>query len=126
EREARTRIDADRVLDEVAFIAFSDIRDIEFAPDGRLISRTPGAARAVASYSWAKHPQRGGTAVSHAVRLWNKLKALEMLMKHFGLLNRPITLETVLGVLPPDVRAILEKLLTASGHEVSGEKRHLT
>jgi hypothetical protein len=48
-------------------------------------------------------------------------------MQHLGLLNGPITLETVLAVLPPDVRTFIEQLLAgsvqpcpANGREPSG------
>jgi hypothetical protein len=46
----RAQIAADQVLKEVALIAFSDILDIDFGPDGKLVEGKPGAARAVAAY----------------------------------------------------------------------------
>src|SRR4051812_40938895 len=48
ERSIRTGIAADRVLREMAAIAFSDVRDIEFDDDGRLAVVVPEVARAVA------------------------------------------------------------------------------
>src|SRR5262245_14900855 len=46
-RSARCRLAADQVLDQVAAIAFSDIREIGFDANGMLIESRPGAARAV-------------------------------------------------------------------------------
>lgn len=103
----RTRITADRVLEEVAAIAFSDIRDIDFDPDGKLLAATPRAALVVASYAWDRRPGRHGENVRLSVRLWDKLGALRLLMSHFGLLDGPITLATVLAVLPAEVSALL-------------------
>ena len=40
-------------------------------------------------------------------------------MQHLGLLNHPITLETILSLLPTDVRAFIEKLLVESVQTMS-------
>lgn len=120
DRSARTRIAADRVLDEVAVIAFSDIRDIDFDSEGKLVGRSPRATRAVAGYDWAKRKGRSGTLLRHSIRLWDKVAAIDLLMRHLGLLNGQITLATVLDALPPDVRAALEKVL-AKGSPRPGE-----
>jgi phage terminase small subunit len=111
ERATRCRIDADRVLDEVAALAFSDIREIDFDSNGKLIEVRPGAARSVAAYSYFRRARRSGTAIRYSVRLWNKVSVLGMLMRHLGLLDRPLTLETVLAALPPDVSSLLRQLI---------------
>jgi phage terminase small subunit len=115
DRAARARIAAEQVLDEVAVIAFSDIRDIDFDADGKLVGHSPRATRAVAACDWAKHSSRSGTCLQYSIRLWDKLSALDLLMKHLGLLNGSITLATVLAALPPDIRAALEKSLAEDG-----------
>jgi phage terminase small subunit len=111
DRGARTRIEADRVLAEVEFIAFSDIRDIDFDANGKLIETTPGATRAVAGYTYSRRARPSGTTIQYSVRLWDKLGALQLLMRHFGLLDRPITLETVLAVLPLEISSLLRRLI---------------
>jgi len=123
ERAARTRISADQVLDEVSVIAFSDIRDIDFDADGKLVGHSARATRAAAAYDWSKRWRRSGTDLRHSIRLWDKLSALHLLMKHLGLLNGSITLETVLAALPPDVRAALEKALAEAGHAPAAGSR---
>jgi phage terminase small subunit len=128
ERATRTRIAADQVLDEVSLIAFSDIRDVGFDAEGRLVEHAPGAARTVAAFDLAKRRFRSGTYARQSIRLWDKMAALHLLMKHLGLLNGPITLAKVLSVLPPDVRASLERVLVEAGNSAgnAGEKGHLT
>lgn len=121
ERGKRARLTADEVLDEVARIAFSDIRDIDFGPDGRLVELQPGAARTVASYGWSHQVQRGGVRLRRAIRLWNKLAALRLLMQHLGLLDPKClpTLEAVLALFPPTLRAEILKYIAESPPEGS-------
>jgi phage terminase small subunit len=114
ERGERVQITARQVLDEVALIAFSDIRDIDFGPDGQLVERTPGASRAVAAYAWSHRAGPSKRRTRRAVRLWNKIAALRLLMQHFGLLDpkQLPTLESVLSLFPPDLQARILKYIT--------------
>ncbi|HJZ94598.1 MAG TPA: terminase small subunit [Gemmataceae bacterium] len=116
ERSARCRLAADRVLDEVAAIAFSDIRDIGFDENGKLIETNPGATRTVAAYAYSRRTRRSGTSIQYSIRLWDKIRALELLMRHYGLLDRPLTLETVLALLPPEVSSLLRQLLVEAAN----------
>jgi len=83
-RERRKLVSADRVLEELARIAFADIRDYA-AWDGEGVSLKPGdaipeeAAAAIAEIS-----QRGGAA---RIRLYDKKAALGLLARHVGLLT---------------------------------------
>jgi phage terminase small subunit len=89
-RAQRTQITADRVLEELAVIAFSDIRDFALDGDGPL-SLAPGApaigTRAVAAWQRQRvvRPD-GATTTATKIRLWDKVAALRMLMQHLGLL----------------------------------------
>ena len=109
ERADRTRLTAKQVLDEVAIIAFSDIRDIGFGPDGKLVEHSPGASRAVAAYAWAHRAGQSGHRTRHAVRLWNKVSALRLLMQHLGLLEGPPTLEALLSHLPDEFANLVRR-----------------
>ena len=89
-RAQRTQITADRVLEELAVIAFSDIRDFALDGDGPL-SVAPGApasaTRAVAAWQRQRVVQPdGATTTATKIRLWDKVAALRMLMQHLGLL----------------------------------------
>lgn len=82
-REKRTEITADRVLNELAKIAFSDLKDfVEFGPGGIKIKpsdQVDGTVLSEVSEMVAK-----GSAVT-SVKLHSKMKALELLSKHLGL-----------------------------------------
>jgi phage terminase small subunit len=117
ERSDWAQLTAKQVLNELALIAFSDIRDIDFGPEGQLVERTPGASRAVASYAWSHRQGRTTHRTRRAVRLWNKVAALKLLMEHFGLLDGPPTLDALLSYFPADfgekVRACIARMPSA-------------
>lgn len=82
-REKRTEITADRVLNELAKIAFSDLTDfVEFGPDGIKIKpsdQVDGAALSEVSEMVTM------AATTTSVKLHPKMRALELLCKHLGL-----------------------------------------
>lgn len=82
-REKRTEITADRVLNELAKIAFSDLTDfVEFGPDGIKIRPSDKVDGAVLS-EVSEMITKGASVTS--VKLHSKMKALELLCKHLGL-----------------------------------------
>lgn len=89
EQEARAKrlcIDADRVVSELAAIAFANIRDYAaFGPDGMTFrpwdELTDSQAAAVSSI---EHRETPSGPVSR-IRLHNKLAALELLGRHLGM-----------------------------------------
>lgn len=86
ERSARTGITADRVIQEIARVAFSNLRDVvEWGPDGVRL-RPSGelsldVSAAVAEVSETTTPNGG----SIRTKMHNKIAALEQLAKHVGL-----------------------------------------
>lgn len=85
-RAERTCVDADRVVRELACLAFSDITDfVEWGPGGVTLKpsatlmpeKTPAIARVVA------------TGNSVAIRLHNKVTALNTLACHLGIFDGP-------------------------------------
>jgi len=85
-------VTAQRVIDEMAALAFSDVRqafknrkmlDVEELPDkiAAAVSSTEVIRRNVAGGD-------GHTDDIHKLRLWDKPKALEMLAKHLGLFEK--------------------------------------
>jgi phage terminase small subunit len=88
-------IDPDRVLREAARIAYSDLREV-FDDKGRLkpVSSWPDhLAAAVGSVEVVKRNVDSGDGVVDdviKVKVWDKPKALEMLMKHLQLFEERI------------------------------------
>ena len=122
ERAERTRITADRVLEELAVIAFSDIGDYGARGDGRMYL-TPGARsdarRAVSSVKRKRVTTRtlqNGLVVIETVsivdfRLWDKNAALRALMPHLGLAterteSRDLTLEELIAAAEEDEHGV--------------------
>jgi len=89
ERSLRTEIKADQVIEELARIGFSDITHyIKTGPKGKLIFRNlnelPGELmRCVAELSETQN--KYGDA--RRIKMYDKLRALEMLAKHLKLLG---------------------------------------
>ena len=85
-RAKRTEITADRVLKELARIAFSDVTSVaEFGPTGVTLKNSEDISeddRHCIS-EVGEIPTKEGPAVK--VRLWDKLRATELLCKHLGL-----------------------------------------
>ncbi len=129
ERCNRTQITADRVLQEIAVIGFADIQDyIEIEDGGALRVKTfeemkEGVSRAFQSYEEdEKITEKDGATFCNRkkkFKLHDKLKALEMLAKHTGVLSDRLKIEgdpdKPITVLPDlskmtasDIRALLK------------------
>jgi phage terminase small subunit len=113
----RTRVTADRVLNELAAVAFSDIGDL-FDHNGRPVpvhQLDPITRSAVAAVSIGRaNGPAGVVSETFHVRFWDKLRALELLARHMGFDRPPPPLTTVLDALPEHVRAEVVAALAAS------------
>lgn len=102
QRLAKSGLTADRTLEEMRRLAFSDIRKF-FTDWGGLKpihELSDEEASVVASFEVIKKNLFAGDKkvdTIHKLKAWDKLKALEMLAKHFGLLveriDQNVTLE---------------------------------
>jgi phage terminase small subunit len=95
ERSARTMIGADRVLRELAKIAFGDVRAI-FHADGTmkpLSEISDEAAALIASLEVSEIRDRDGVIIGYnrKIRMHDKLRALELIGKHIGLFDQKVT-----------------------------------
>jgi hypothetical protein len=81
-------LSADRVLEELRRIAFSDITELfdEKGNPKALQDLTPEQAAPIAIFEL----RNLGTVSVLRIRLWDKVRALEMLMKRFGLLTEKV------------------------------------
>ena len=120
----RTRVTADRVLRELAAVAFSDIGDL-FDFSGRPIPvhfLEPETRRAISALAVTRVTDASGiVSEKFHVRFRDKLRALELLARHLGL-DRPLPpLETVLQLFPPALREQVVAALAAANGPPSRE-----
>lgn len=95
EERLKDLIDPDRILRSVAEIAYANTQQL-FDEEGNLRpvkDWPPQLARAIGAVEVVKrnlHPGDGVTDTVIKVKAWDKVKALEMLMKHLGLLTEKV------------------------------------
>ncbi|MFG1243644.1 terminase small subunit [Xanthobacter sp. V7C-4] len=98
ERAARTGVTAERVLQEIAKLAFLDIRKA-FNPDGSmkpLDQLDDETAAAIAGLEVSEELDEGGEVVRarlKKLKLSDKIGALTLLARHLGMLNDKLTLK---------------------------------
>ena len=86
----RVKVTADQVIAELALVAFGDIRTV-FAEDGSL--KRPedlddDTAAALSSVEVVTRSAGSGEVVYvNKIKRWDKVRALELLARHFGLLT---------------------------------------
>ena len=88
EREQRTKVTQDRVIEELAKIAFLNPTDVINEYDASLHT---GAARedtaAISSIRVRRIPSKDGMGIEREIKLHDKIRALDLLGKHLGLFN---------------------------------------
>ena len=88
EREQRMKVTQDRVVQELAKIAFLNPTDVVNSYDASLHA---GATRedtaAISSIRVKRIPSKHGTGFEREIKLHDKIRALELLGKHLGLFN---------------------------------------
>ena len=84
DREKRTQITQDRVLEELAAISFANASDFSEVSDGKVIIKdTAGIPKAkLPAISSIKQTQSG-----IEIKLYDKTKSLELIGKHLGMFN---------------------------------------
>ena len=82
----RVSIRADKVLQELSTIAFSDVRELVSA-DGSIIPLQDLSDSAAASIASFELRQIDGRPAVSRLKTWNKVEALSQLCKHLGLLQ---------------------------------------
>lgn len=89
-RADRVRVTADDVLRELSRLAFADPAKC-FGPDGRVLpihEMPPEARAALAGLEVEEHPETGAT--TRKMKGWDKVRALELLAKHLGMLREKV------------------------------------
>ena len=104
ERAARLKCTADRVLEELAALGFSDIRHYGITHEGQL-KRTPGAPneasraiqsmkRKVTAVSENGNDEKKITESAVEFRLYDKVRALELIGKHLGMFIEQVDIKS--------------------------------
>lgn len=97
ERSRRTGITADRVLQELAKIAFVDPANLIDMDTATIISTDPNDTAAIASIKQKTFPTKAGNeGIEREIKLYDKIRALELLGKHIGLFTDRVSF----GALP--------------------------
>ena len=97
DRSARTGINADRILEELAKIGFANIADLTGFLHGAAQGERVDTA-AVQSLRVKTIPTEEGEIVERELRMADKLKALELMGKHVDLFADRLKLEGGFGV----------------------------
>lgn len=94
DREARTQISQDRIIKELAAVAFSDPRPF-FDECGNLlpVKDLPDDLAAALSSMEIEQDRRGTMVRLAKVRRFDKTKCLELLMRHMGMLQDRVQFE---------------------------------
>lgn len=99
ELSRRTGVNQERVIRELARVAFLNPTDvIDFNSAKLLDTVTDDDTAAIASIKVKTIPGAEGTGVEREIRVADKLKALELLGKHFGMFTDNFRLTGELGV----------------------------
>ena len=92
DRCARTAIDADMVIRELAIVALSDISFFDFDADGYVVLREGAPDMALRSIKKIRRRVRwdgeGNKTIETEVELWDKPMALRMLGQHMGMFTQ--------------------------------------
>lgn len=99
ERSKRTGINADRVLQELARIAFVKASDVIDTTDATIkYDASDDDLATIQSVKVKTIPTKEGSGVEREIRLNDKLKALELLGKHLGMFKDKLEINGSVGV----------------------------
>ncbi len=93
ERSRRTGVTADRVVQELAKIAFANAEDIIDLDSGKILSNAESVDLAAVQSIKVKD---GDTFTEREIKLADKLKALDMLCRHLGMFKDKLELSGTL------------------------------
>ncbi|MDR0648418.1 MAG: terminase small subunit [Synergistaceae bacterium] len=113
ERSEKTKITADRVLKELATLAFTDFRKaVAWGPDGVTLLPSGELGDDEAAIIAEVTETRSETGGSIKAKRYDKLKALELLGRHLGMFSDRVDLRhsgevALVNVFDPETRAAL-------------------
>ncbi len=94
ERSRRTGINQDRVIRELARLAFVNAPDVINMDEAMIrVDASPDDTAAITSVKVKRIPGETGDGVEREIRLADKLKALELLGKHLGMFSDRLAID---------------------------------
>ncbi len=105
----RTGINADRVLRELAKVAFVDIGDVVDDTGALRQDITPEDRAAVASIKIKNSETDSGTSAEREVKLYDKLRALDLIGRHLGIFQDKLEITPNTGQLASILKQLEDK-----------------
>jgi phage terminase small subunit len=90
---ARCEVTAEKVMHELAAVAFSNITHFEIKEHGDVALEEDAPAEAIRAVQYVKRTVREDGSITTEYRLWDKLKALELLGKKLKLFVERVEVE---------------------------------
>lgn len=121
-RQSRFEVRGDRVISELARIAFSDITNYFTWENGRIRLKDSAmleenASRAVERLDIVEYESPSGRTLTRTkLKLYNKAQALDLLAKHLGLFTEKHEITHTLG---NGLSGLLKEAVTLNGHSAS-------
>lgn len=84
---AASAITKERILQELADIAFADTRDVVKFVDGKIVIKDSDKLTAAQAAAISQITQKSGNTTEKSVKFHDKTKALEMLARHKGMMK---------------------------------------
>lgn len=98
ERSKRTGINQDRIVMELARMAFVKISDVANSDGSIKENATDDDLACIESIKYKRSDMDMGTTIEREIKLTSKIKALELLGKHIGMWNDKIDVNVALPV----------------------------
>ena len=99
ERSKRTGINQDRVVQELAKIAFVNIRDVVDTEDATVLdTATDEDTACIESVRVKVFPTKDGEGIEREIKLSSKMKALELLGKHLGMFSDKLKVDADMDI----------------------------
>jgi phage terminase small subunit len=99
DRSKRTGINQDRVVQELAKIAFVNIRDVVDTEDATVLdTATDEDTACIESVRVKVFPAKDGEGIEREIKLSSKMKALELLGKHLGMFSDKLKVDADMDI----------------------------
>ena len=116
-RSKRTGVNQDRVVCELAKIAFVNITDLVDIEDGSLRTDvTKDDTAAISSIKVKRIPTEEGYIIEREIKMYDKSKALEQLGRHLGMFTDK------LGVTSPEMKEIRINIVPATEADIGDDE----
>jgi len=103
ERSKRTGVNADRIIRELAKIAFVNPTDVINMDEATILdAATRDDTAAISSVKVKRIPTEDGDIVEREVKVYDKTKALELLGKHIGMFTDKFKVEGAIPIVIKD------------------------